>query len=100
LSNCAARHTDLVARYGGEEFAIVAPGTTAAQMQALALEIQQSLAALALAHPTTPSGCVTLCAGVAAAVATPGTTPDSLVAAADQALYQAKATGRNRVVLA
>jgi diguanylate cyclase (GGDEF)-like protein len=100
LSNCAARHTDLVARYGGEEFAIVAPGTTAAQMQALALEIQQSLAALALAHPTSPSGCVTLCAGVAAAVATPGTTPDSLVAAADQALYQAKATGRNRVVLA
>ncbi|MCO5110381.1 MAG: diguanylate cyclase [Burkholderiaceae bacterium] len=100
LSSCAARHTDLVARYGGEEFAIVAPGTTAEQMQALALEIQQALAALALAHPTTPSGCVTLCAGVAAAAATPGTTPDSLVAAADQALYQAKATGRNRVVLA
>ncbi len=100
LVHCAARSTDLVARYGGEEFAIVSPGATAAQMQALALEIQQALAALALPHPTTPSGCVTLCAGVAAVVASSEKTPDSLVAAADQALYQAKATGRNRVVLA
>ncbi|AVO39913.1 sensor domain-containing diguanylate cyclase [Simplicispira suum] len=100
LANCAVRSTDLVARYGGEEFTIVAPGTTAAQMQALALEVQQALAALALPHPTTPSGCVTLSAGVAAHIAQAGETPESLVAAADQALYQAKATGRNRVVLA
>lgn len=98
LVQCAARSSDLVARYGGEEFAIISPGTTAAQMQALALQIQQALAALALAHPAAPSGCVTLCAGVAAMVASPGKKPDSLVAAADQALYQAKAIGRNRVV--
>ncbi len=100
LANCAARSTDLVARYGGEEFAIVAPGATAAQMQALVLEIQQALATLALPHPTTPSGYVTLSAGVAAHVALAGEVPDSLVAAADQALYQAKATGRNGLVLA
>ncbi len=100
LASCAVRSTDLVARYGGEEFAIVAPGTTAAQMHALALQIQQALAALGLSHPTTPSGCVTLCAGVAAQVAHAGEAPKSLLAAADQALYEAKATGRNRVVLA
>jgi diguanylate cyclase (GGDEF)-like protein len=99
LTACAVRGTDLVARYGGEEFAVISPGSTAEQMQRLALEIQRELAALALPHPTTPSGHVTLCAGVAAVTASPGQTPDHLVAAADQALYQAKATGRNRVVV-
>ena len=100
LASCAVRSTDLVARYGGEEFAIIAPGTTAAQMQALALQVQQALVARALPHPTTPGGSVTLSAGVAAHIAQAGEESASLVAAADQALYQAKATGRNRVVLA
>lgn len=100
LNRCATRSTDLVARYGGEEFAIVSPGATEAQMQALALSVQGTLAVLALPHPTTPSGCVTLCVGVAARAALVGETPDMLIHAADQALYQAKATGRNRVVLA
>ena len=100
LASCAVRSTDLVARYGGEEFAIVAPGTTAAQMHTLALQVQQALAVLGLPHPTTPSGCVTLCAGVAAQVAHAGEAPKSLLAAADRALYEAKAAGRNRVALA
>ena len=100
LAECAVRSTDLVARYGGEEFAIVSPGSTAEQMQALALSVQRALAELALTHPTAPSGHVTLCAGVAATVAGPGGTPEQLVATADRALYHAKATGRNRVVLA
>ncbi|MFZ1499847.1 MAG: diguanylate cyclase [Giesbergeria sp.] len=100
LAGCAARSTDVVARYGGEEFAILAPRTTAKQMEALVLEVQQALAALALPHPTTPSGCVTLSAGVAAHVAQAGEAPESLVAAADRALYQAKTAGRNRAVMA
>ena len=100
LARCAVRSTDLVARYGGEEFAIIAPGTTAAQMQALALQVQQALVARALPHPTAPGGSITLSAGVAAHIAQAGEESASLVAAADQALYQAKATGRNRVVLA
>ena len=49
---------------------------------------------------STPSSCVTLCAGVAAHIAQLGEAPETLVAAADQALYQAKVTGRNGVVLA
>ena len=97
LARCAMRGTDLVARYGGEEFAIISPGTTVAQMQALAVSVQQALAALALPHPSTPSGCVTLCVGVAARTAQAGETPDTLIAAADQALYRAKATGRDKV---
>jgi len=62
--------------------------------------VQRALAELALTHPTAPSGHVTLCAGVAATVAGPGGTPEQLVATADQALYHAKATGRNKVVVA
>jgi len=99
LARCAARSTDLVARYGGEEFAIISPSTTAAQMQTVVLNVQHTLAAMALPHPATPSGCVTLCIGVATRVAQAGEAPESLVAAADRALYQAKASGRNRVEL-
>jgi diguanylate cyclase (GGDEF)-like protein len=100
LAKCAARSSDLVARYGGEEFAIVSPHTTGAQMQSLLKELQRALAVLALPHPSTPSRCVTLCAGVAAHTAQSGDVAENLVAAADQALYQAKLAGHNAVVLA
>jgi diguanylate cyclase (GGDEF)-like protein len=100
LAGCAVRSTDLVARYGGEEFAILCPGSTAEQMQALAAHIQQALAKLALPHPGTPNGRVTLCIGIAAQTALVGNTADALVAAADQALYRAKALGRNQIELA
>ncbi len=100
LVQCAQRGTDMVARYGGEEFAIVASSVDEAGMRALAACIQERLAALALPHPSAPGGHLTVSIGIALRVPTAGGAPESLLAAADAALYEAKRTGRNRVVLA
>lgn len=102
------RTGDLVARYGGEEFVFIAPHTGAAEAAVMAERVHQALAALNLAHPLSPLGRVTVSMGVACCVpasvnrpaATP-VTPDEparLIALADQALYAAKAAGRNRTI--
>ncbi|HYF65413.1 MAG TPA: diguanylate cyclase [Herpetosiphonaceae bacterium] len=88
----AARGADLVARYGGEEFVLLLPNTSLAQATRVAERCRASVAAAAW-----PGRPVTISAGVAA---TPEGAPDpvALVAAADQAVYQAKRQGRNQVV--
>lgn len=95
------RHTqragELAARLGGEEFALLACGLHAAQALAWAERIRQGVEALAMPHPGAASGRVTISLGVA--VVEPGQAPLSaadLLAAADAALYQAKAAGRNQ----
>ena len=99
LAGCAKRSADTVARYGGEEFAIIAPGANSSGMQTLANCIQERLAALAMPHPTAPGGYLTLSIGIAVLSPESGQAPETLVAAADAALYQAKRSGRNRVVM-
>ncbi|WP_213459178.1 diguanylate cyclase [Thiocapsa sp.] len=98
LSAQAHRISDLAARYGGEEFAVIAPDTDAAGMLRLVESIHSALEALALPHDASPLGRVTVSIGVA--VLAPGdmTSPDGLLRLADEALYRAKAGGRNRTV--
>jgi len=98
LATQARRSSDLAARYGGEEFAIIAPAADAADLQRLAAAIHAALAALALPHTASPLGRVSVSIGVAAQVPTAETRPERLLRRADEALYRAKAQGRNQTV--
>lgn len=99
LSSQVCRSGDLVARFGGEEFVLLAPATSGADALNLAQRICVALQALALPHPGSELGCVTLSVGVAAELPTQGSTPEGLLKRADDALYRAKAQGRNQAVL-
>ena len=95
------RAGDLAARYGGEEFAVILPQTSQAAAVEMGEQLCRAIEALRLPHPTSPvSASVTVSVGSATAMATVGGTidmPQGLLIAADQALYRAKAGGRNRV---
>lgn len=95
-----SRASDLVARYGGEEFVLVAPATDAAQARLMAQRACDAVLALDLPHPTAPHGRVTLSCGVAVVLPGPNNSSQALLGDADEALYKAKAQGRNRVVVA
>ncbi|MDJ1178909.1 diguanylate cyclase [Roseofilum sp. BLCC_M91] len=93
------RPADRVARYGGEEFAIVLPNTPASGAMAIAQRIQDRVQALEISHQnSTASSVVTLSLGIATVVPVPEINPEWLLKAADRALYQAKAQGRNQWV--
>lgn len=99
MQGALKRPLDLVARYGGEEFAVVLPDTEKEGALKVARDIQIGLQLLALPHPDSGAGpLVTMSLGVASAVPSAGLPAEGLIAAADQALYQAKAGGRNRIV--
>lgn len=90
------RAGELVARYGGEEFVLVLPGARLGDAQASAERIRAAVQAAAIAHPDSPLGpCVTVSVGFAADMPRLGEDPERLLRAADAALYQAKAQGRN-----
>ena len=98
----STRSTDIVARYGGDEIAIVATNTTLASAQALAERIRQAVGALALMPPQSQIGEPTITPTVSIGVASlEGVIADAarMVECADQALYRAKAEGRNRVAI-
>jgi diguanylate cyclase (GGDEF)-like protein len=92
------RTGDLVARYGGEEFVFIAPGTNGNNALGIARKICEALQALGLPHEMSEFGIVTASIGVAARVPREGESPDVLIKAADDALYRAKAQGRNQAV--
>jgi hemerythrin len=95
------RSTDIVARYGGEELAVILPDTDTAGAVVVAARVVEQVSALGLPHgdsPTAPQ--VTVSVGVAAQVPLSRDGGAALVQEADAALYEAKATGRNRWVLA
>jgi diguanylate cyclase (GGDEF)-like protein/PAS domain S-box-containing protein len=100
LNGTINRPGDLVARYGGEEFAVVLPDTDREGATRVAQTLQAKIEAMGLPHESsTVNKVVTISLGVATVSPAPGSSPGTLVAAADQALYQAKHTGRNRVVV-
>ncbi len=94
------RPADIAARYGGEEFAVILPNTDAQGGMNVAHQIQSHIKDLKLPHTDSPTNdFVTLSLGVACFVPTLSLSLNALIEAADGALYQAKAAGRNQFVL-
>ena len=92
------RPGDIPSRYGGEEFIVAMPETDGAA----AIQIAERLRAAIASHPfphgeTQPGGRLSISGGVAS-FPVDGTNGTELIGHADQALYQAKASGRNRVI--
>ncbi|MDX2243959.1 MAG: PleD family two-component system response regulator [Leptolyngbyaceae cyanobacterium bins.302] len=90
------RPADLVARYGGEEFVVILPNTSIKGAAVVAAQMQTAIAELQILHAgSTISPFVTLSIGIACTIPELHKTPESLILIADQALYSAKASGRN-----
>lgn len=93
------RAGDWIGRYGGEEFLAILSSNDAAGAMVVAERIRQRVCALNLPHPDSPTAAiVTISIGAATGIPGPHTPKDEFVKIADEALYQAKAQGRNRAV--
>lgn len=99
LQGHALRATDLAARYGGEEFVLLLPDTPHAGAVTVGESIRAAIENLRIGHPrSTNSDYVTVSVGAATFVPTQCDDIRSLFMAADRAMYEAKAAGRNRVI--
>jgi diguanylate cyclase (GGDEF)-like protein len=95
----SSRVEDVVARYGGEEFAMILPETASEGAEVFASRVRRVFESKRLEEGGLPRDTkITVSIGVAGWTAE--STPESLLRAADQALYRAKREGRNRVCVA
>jgi len=91
---CLRKH-DVMGRMGGEEFAIFLPHTQREDAQ----RVSERLRSLVAAQPLmTDKGPVGLTVSIGLVMCHPGEAPENALHRADQAMYQAKQAGRNRVV--
>ncbi len=98
LLTATVRTTDVPARHGGEEFVVLLTGTTLTGAAELAERIRERTARMSA---PSPSGDFRLTISIGATVFTPGDEDwTEALRRADQALYQAKSTGRNKVTVA
>ncbi len=98
LKSCARRRTDLAARYGGEEFVLLLPGcdTPAAVLETVISGIE----ALQIRHDHSPvAPMLTVSIGTVIIEASANPSRSMLLQQCDEALYQAKHAGRNRIHL-
>lgn len=97
LVNSLRTESDSALRYGGEEFLVLLPAASLAAAKEVAERIRHSVEALAIAHPSSEYGVITVSVGVAHVLTSTPDCINKLVHLADKALYSAKESGRNRV---
>ncbi|EXJ10964.1 sensor domain-containing diguanylate cyclase [Nitrincola nitratireducens] len=100
LQYTVTRKQDFVARYGGEEFICILQNTDRNAAKQVAQRILQAIEALNIEHKTSQiAQHITVSIGISCRESGEGVKVDGVIKEADKALYQAKAEGRNRVVL-
>ncbi|HSV30694.1 MAG TPA: diguanylate cyclase [Atribacteraceae bacterium] len=98
LSKALERASDFAARYGGEEFVVVLPDTALDKAFLMAEKIRKEIEDLKIEHKYSPvSPYVTVSVGVVSTIPPQKTDYRMLLELADNALYEAKKSGRNRV---
>ncbi len=98
LQEVLTRPGDMVARYGGEEFVVILPETNLEGTILIAEKLRSKVESAKIPHDlSTISDYVTVSLGTATTIPNIRKKPDSLIAAADKALYKAKRNGRNRI---
>jgi len=101
LGRFVCRPSDIIARYGGEEFVIILPETNLDGAAVLADRIRIAVEGLAIPHAGSDiSEYVTASFGVVCVPATEISSTEAMVALVDQAMYEAKNNGRNRIEIA
>ncbi|GAM61099.1 hypothetical protein JCM19232_4041 [Vibrio ishigakensis] len=99
LAKSVARPADLVARYGGEEFVLLLPNTDIKGAEFIAEKVMNKIAELNIAHSKSDvADHVTVSMGISSVIPNSGKSLRQLLTHADDALYEAKLTGRNRYV--
>jgi diguanylate cyclase (GGDEF)-like protein len=101
LQSALCRAGDLLARYGGEEFVAILPNTDLRGARELAASFHAGIRKQSLPHSESlVSPLVTISIGIASVIPNRSLSPSQVVAMADEALYQAKNSGRNQSVIA
>jgi diguanylate cyclase (GGDEF)-like protein len=97
LGKVVCRASDLLSRFGGEEFIVLLPNVSLADANLIASRLVESVRKLGIPHKASVAGDeVSISLGLAQAVPQQGAPQNDLIETADQALYRAKTSGRNR----
>ncbi|MDR3539575.1 MAG: diguanylate cyclase [Desulfosporosinus sp.] len=100
LKTIVGRVPDIVARYGGEEFVVILPETEENGVETLAERIRKAVEGLAIPHSASDiAEYVTVSLGIVTVYTNKLTSPEQVVALADEALYCAKKRGRNQIAV-
>jgi diguanylate cyclase (GGDEF)-like protein len=98
MATCISRPMDLVSRFGGEEFACILPDTDLVGARVVAEKIRESILELEIEHSASPvSPYVTISLGISSLSSDQELDSVEIIRLADEALYRAKAQGRNTV---
>jgi diguanylate cyclase (GGDEF)-like protein len=98
ISQHCMRVSDVAARYGGEEFAVILPNTNAEDAQAIAETIRRGIELKKIPHESSSiKSIVSISVGVSTIIPLISTVVTEIISCADEALYESKSSGRDKV---